>query len=204
MRTLEIEEKLRNPIFTFSKKINNYYVYRHYYYNLEGREITFYVGKGQGTRALSGNSRSLTWKQTVESINGDYFVDIIDSFSDEKDALQFEKEVMAYYTVNEFGCECNKISKSEMSDIFLEDINFNAIESMMDCNTNLNDILKIFTGMYQDLLGKSVMDIMCAFMKFLKSNNSKYEIRFDIKNNLKDVLSYSYTLINQSYSYGTK
>lgn len=194
MRVSEIEEKIKNPIFTFSKKANMYYVYRHYYYDKEGREITFYVGKGKGTRALSENNRSDIWKDKVNVINGDYFVDIVESFSDEKEALKFEKELISYYTVNEFSCECNKISKSEMSGIFLESINARAIESMMDSNLKLGDVLKTFTGMYQDLLGRNLIEIMAQFMKFLKLNNSKYEIVFDSKQNLKDINSYKYKL----------
>lgn len=194
MRVFDIEEKLRHPIFSFSKKINNYYVYRHYYYNHEGKEVTFYVGKGQGTRALSGNNRSDIWKEKVEAINGDYFIDIIDSFNNEKDALKFEKKVIAYYTVNEFGCECNKISKSEMADIFLESSNAKAIESMMDSNLSLEDIIKAYTGMYTNMIGNNLIYIMCEFMKFLKDNGSKYEVKFDSKSDLKDINSYYYII----------
>ena len=196
MRVFEIEEKIKNPIFTFSKRANMYYVYRHYYFNEKAKEVTFYVGKGQGTRAWSENNRSDTWKEKVSMINGDYYIDIVESFSNEKDALKFEKELISYYTVNEFGCECNKISKSEMSDIFLESINASAIETMLDSNISLDDILKTFTGMYQDLLGRNLIEIMAQFMKFLKSNNSKYEIVFDNKANLKDINSYQYKLYN--------
>lgn len=196
MRVFEIEEKIKKPAFTFSKRANMYYVYRHYYYDENAREVTFYVGKGQGTRALSENNRSDLWKEKVSKINGDYYIDIVECFSNEKDALKFEKELISYYTVNEFGCECNKISKSEMSDIFLESINARAIESMFDSNICLNDILKTFIGMYQDLLGKNLIDIMAKFMKFLKLNNSKYKIVFNNQSNLKDINSYKYELYN--------
>lgn len=199
MRVSEIEEKIKNPNFTFSKKNIAYYVYRHYYFNENAKEVTFYVGKGQGTRALSENNRSDTWKEKVSQINGDYYIDIVESFNNEKDALKFEKELISYYTVNEFGCECNKISKSEMSDIFLESINARAIESMFDSNLQLPDILKTFIGMYQDLLGKNLIEIMAQFMKFLKFNNSKYKITFNNKCNLKDINSYKYEVENIEY-----
>lgn len=195
MRNIEIEEKIKNPAFTFSKHTNMYYVYRHYYYNDKGKEITFYVGKGQGTRALSENNRSDLWNERVSKLNKMYFIDIVEFFDNESDALKFEKELISYYTVNEFGCECNKVSKHDMADVFLERANIKALEAMMDSKIALEFILKAFVGMYQSLIGKGLVEIVAQYMKFLKSNNSRYEIKFENKCNFNDIDSYSYELI---------
>lgn len=196
MKNIEIEDKIKNPALTFSKYANMYYVYRHYYYNERGKEITFYVGKGQGTRALSENNRSDLWKERVSKLNGMYFVDIVEFFDNEADSLNFEKELISYYTVNEFGCECNKVSKHDMADVFLEGANIKALEAMMDSGIDLDFILKAFIGMYQSLVGKGLIDIMAHYMKFLKSNNSRYEITFERNCNFNDIDSYKYELIS--------
>lgn len=187
-----IEEKIRNPILTFSKSANMYYVYRHYYYNDKGKDITFYVGKGQGTRALSENNRSDLWKERVSKLKGIYFIDIVEFFDNEEDALSFEKELISYYTVNEFGCECNKISKQDMANLFLENANIKALEAMMDAGMELKIVLKAYIGMNQSLVGKSLIDIIATYMKFLKKHNSKYRILFKENSNFSDIDTYQY------------
>lgn len=192
MSIFEIEEIIKNPVMTFSKKANTYYVYRHYYYNNNGKEITFYVGKGQGMRALSENGRSDLWLKRVESLNGNYFVDIVDFFDNEDKALDFEKQLISYYSINEFGCECNKVSKHDKINSYLENANIKALESMMDSNMKLIDVLKAFVGMHKSLAGRGLVDTMAQYMKFLRNNNSKYEIRFKKGDNLNDIDSYIY------------
>ena len=196
LNNFDITEIIRNPVLTFSKKANEYYVYRHYYYNINGKEITFYVGKGQGMRALSENGRSELWNKRVETLNGDYFIDIVEFFDSEEKALDFEKQLISYYAINEFGCECNKVSKHDKIDAFLQNSNIQALESMMDANMKLIDVLKVFVGMHKSLAGRGLIDTMAQYMKFLKANNSKYEIRFKSGANLNDIESYVYTCLN--------
>lgn len=193
----EIEDRIKNPAMSFSKKANSFYVYRHYYYNDKGREVTFYVGKGQGMRALSESGRSSLWEERVQKIKRNYFIDIVEFFNNEEEALDFEKELISYYTTNEFGCECNQVSKHDKIDGFLDKANIKAIELMMDSGAKLIDILKVFVGMQQSLVGRGLIDIMAQYMKFLKNNHSKYEIKFKKGANLNDIDSYIYTKISK-------
>ena len=195
MNTNEIEELIKKPAMTFSKQSASYYVYRHYYYNEKGKEITFYVGKGQGTRAISENNRSDIWLERVKKLQGKYYIDIVDFFDSEEKALNFEKELISYYVINEFGCECNKISKHDKIDTYLENTNIKALESMMDSNMKLIDILKAFVGMHKSLAGRGLIDTIAQYMKFLRTNNSAYEIRFVKGANLNDIDSYTYSKI---------
>lgn len=195
MNNSEIEELIKNPVMTFSKQANNFYVYRHYYYNEQGKEITFYVGKGQGMRALSESGRSDLWMERVQKLKGLYHIDIVDFFESEEKALEFEKSLISYYVINEFGCECNKVSKHDKIDIYLENANIRALESMMNSNMLLIDILKAFVGMHKSLAGRGLVDTMAQYMKFLRKNNSEYEIKFKQGANLNDIDSYIYTKI---------
>lgn len=194
---IEIEERIKRPAMSFSKQANVFYVYRHYYYNDNGKEITFYVGKGQGMRALSENGRSALWEERVRKIKGNYFIDIVDFFDNEEKALEFEKELISYYTINEFGCECNQVNKYDKTDIFLDDASIKALEFMMDSNMKLLDILKVFVAMHKSLAGRRLIDTMAQYMKFLRKNNSKYEIQFKKGANLNDIDSYIYINSNK-------
>lgn len=195
MSNIEIENIIKNPAMTFSKQANSFYVYRHYYYNDNGKEITFYVGKGQGMRALSESGRSDLWVERVQKLKGLYHIDIVDFFDSEEKALDFEKKLISYYVINEFGCECNSVSKNSKIDIYLEGSNIRALESMMDSNMKLIDVLKAFVGMHKSLAGRGLVDTMAQYMKFLRKNNSKYEIKFKQGANLNDIDSYIYTKI---------
>lgn len=195
MSNIEIENIIKNPAMTFSKQANSFYVYRHYYYNDNGKEITFYVGKGQGMRALSESGRSDLWVERVQKLKGLYHIDIVDFFDSEEKALDFEKKLISYYVINEFGCECNSVSKNSKIDIYLEGSNVRALESMMDSNMKLIDVLKAFVGMHKSLVGRGLVDTMAQYMKFLRKNNSKYEIKFKQGANLNDIDSYIYTKI---------
>jgi hypothetical protein len=192
-----MKNRLNTPAISLSGKSNTYYVYRHYYYNNDDKQVTFYVGKGKGLRATSKTNRSSIWEHRVNLLNGNYFIDIIEFFDNEKDAFDFEKEVISYYTMSEFGCECNQISKKEKIDDYLDDINGNTIETLLDLKTPLETIIKSFSGMYRETIGKNVMETMLSFTKFLKKTKSKYEICFNAKDDLKDIRSYSYKLMKK-------
>ena len=73
---------------------NKFYVYIH---RKADDDSIFYIGKGQGKRAYHQNSyhRSKLWHQTVFSHG--LKVEIIESFHSEKDALSFERYLIASY-----------------------------------------------------------------------------------------------------------
>lgn len=192
----EIESRIKKPALTFSKSTDLYYVYRHYYIREDGKEITFYVGKGTGLRASNTNNRSSLWKERVKKLNGNYYIDIIDFFTLEEDALKFEKEVTSYYTASEFGCECNKINKTEKASMFLQKSNLKAIEALMSSNESLSTILKTYLSMYDKLIGESIISLVKSLRLFLESNNSDFKITYKISNvekfGFNDINSYSY------------
>lgn len=78
-----------------------YYVYRHYIEN-----NTFYVGKGKANRAYDRVCRNDLWKKIVEDNNGQYEIEIVKEFKEEKDARKYEKELTEKY--KKIGqCEAN-------------------------------------------------------------------------------------------------
>lgn len=92
------EETEKGLICDMAIKINlnkNFYVYRHFYYD-KGKEVTFYVGKGLGKRVLSLD-RNDSWNEIVNSINGEYYIDIIEYFDNESECVAYEKELQMYY-----------------------------------------------------------------------------------------------------------
>lgn len=96
----------------FNKK---YYVYRHYYTCPDtNKDITLYVGKGKGKRALISETRSEIWKKKICNIADKGIrikVDIIRYFKNEKDALNLETALISYYSL--IGeCECNVSGKN--------------------------------------------------------------------------------------------
>jgi len=66
-----------------------YYVYEHY---IDGN--LFYIGKGQGGRAVDFLARNDDWKKVVDGRYGDVEVKIIKGFENEYEALSFESKLL--------------------------------------------------------------------------------------------------------------
>jgi hypothetical protein len=87
------------------KSEKKYYIYRHYI-----NENTFYIGSnyksGDENRAWSKVGRNETWKEIVESNNGEYDIEILEYFDDKEQALKREFELQNYYwSINQ--CEAS-------------------------------------------------------------------------------------------------
>lgn len=84
---------------------NIYYVYKHYYFDENGDEIVFYIGKGTGDAKggcarIYSHYRNKYWEEIVKQLDEKevkYYFEPIKFFEIEKDALTYELELQKEY-----------------------------------------------------------------------------------------------------------
>lgn len=72
--------------------LKRFYVYKH---SIDG--TVFYVGEGARLRSTERASRNDVWKQIVSNNKDRYDIEIVDSFLNEADARQLERELIKEY-----------------------------------------------------------------------------------------------------------
>lgn len=171
----EFSDIVKDPELKVSFYKDRYYVYRHYY-NIEDREITFYVGKGINNRCYADSNRNDLWKSIVEQLNGEYSIDIVRYFDSEDAAVEFEKQLISYYTIYYQECECNKQSRQERVDIFLDELNLTYLEDEIDKNKDIECVRRMFVALYRDYIYDSISNTMKQLKDLLDRLNSRYEV----------------------------
>lgn len=82
-----------------------YYVYKHYYFDDNGNEVVFYIGKGKGD-AKGGASRIYShyrnkyWEEIVNELDKKrikYFFEPLNFFESEREALTYELQLQKEY-----------------------------------------------------------------------------------------------------------
>lgn len=159
----------------------NPYVYRHYYIK-NGKEITFYVGKGRGKRAytFSGFSRGSYWTECTSDLK-EFYIDIVDVFEDDDEAYDFEKELIGYYYLLKDECFGNGQVKAACLTI-KEKILSEQLSSFMDRNTPIDEIFWFFKMLNPEHIYWADTYLKDEINTVLKNNNSKYLIHRIVKN----------------------
>lgn len=184
------KKAIDNPVLKVSVDNNKHYVYRHYYIDSENQEITFYVGKGIGNRAFTESGRNDLWKAKVESLQNKYSIDIVKHFDSESEALEFESELIAYYTIFHHECECNKQSKLEKASLFMDELNSAYLEKEIDEKKDIKDARVKFISLYNQFLLQPLSETMKSMSEFLDYFDSKYKVvSKTAKNNKVEFLS---------------
>ena len=75
-----------------------FYVYGHYQHDTGD---VFYIGKGRGDRLNSSANRSTFWENVIKKHG--YWSDIIAEFENELEALQYEKDAIAFFGRRDLG-----------------------------------------------------------------------------------------------------